>query len=134
MMLFIGAANSGITLTRTIVLSDVIDEDEIRTGIRREGTYFGVNAFVERFAMVLVGGSTVLVLGLSGYIPGVEVQPPLVPLGIKLGMTLLSLAALLVFLLAMKYYPLGMEKVAEIKKALEKIHKEKAKRLRLAQR
>ena len=57
MMLLVGAANSGITLVRysipprrerDIVLSDVIDEDELRTGQRREGSYFGVNAFVER--------------------------------------------------------------------------------------
>ncbi|MCR4408435.1 MAG: MFS transporter [Anaerolineae bacterium] len=46
MMLFVGAANSGITLVRDIVLSDVIDEDELRTGRRREGSYFGVTAWL----------------------------------------------------------------------------------------
>jgi glycoside/pentoside/hexuronide:cation symporter, GPH family len=52
MMIFVGGANSGITLVRDIVLSDVIDEDETRTGKRREGSYFGATAFVERFSLV----------------------------------------------------------------------------------
>ena len=105
MMLFAGAANSGITLTREVVLSDVIDEDDINTGVRTEGTYFGVNAFIERFAMVIVGGTTALVLGLSGYVPGLITQPPSAVFGIRLGMTMLPLAALLVFLISLKYYP-----------------------------
>lgn len=89
MMLFVGAANSGITLMRDIVLSDVIDEDELRTGRRREGSYFGVTAFIERLVMVLVGASSSLVLGLSGYDAGLTTQPPSVALGIRLGMSLL---------------------------------------------
>ncbi|GFP30382.1 MFS transporter [Candidatus Hakubella thermalkaliphila] len=51
LMAFLGAALSGITIVRDIVLSDVIDEDEINVGLRREGAYFGVNAFIERFSL-----------------------------------------------------------------------------------
>ncbi len=131
MMLFVGAANSGITLVRDIVLSDVIDEDELRTGRRREGSYFGVNAFIERLVMVLVGGSSSLVLGLSGYNAALATQPPSVALGIRLGMALLPLMALAVFLVALRYYPLGKERVLEMRDALERLHREKAKRLRL---
>ena len=93
MMLLVGAANSGITLVREIVLSDVIDEDELRTGRRREGSYFGVNAFIERLVMVLVGGSSSLVLGLSGYEAKLTAQPPSVALGIRRGMGLLPISA-----------------------------------------
>jgi GPH family glycoside/pentoside/hexuronide:cation symporter len=66
MIVFVGFAHSGITLVREIALSDVIDEDELRTGQRREGTYFGVNAFIQRLVMMLIGGSSSLVLGRSG--------------------------------------------------------------------
>ncbi|MEW6233729.1 MAG: MFS transporter, partial [Chloroflexota bacterium] len=124
-MLLVGAANSGITLVREILLSDVIDEDELHTGLRREGSYFGVNAFIERLAMVLVGGSTALVLGLSGYAPGVTPQPASAVLGLRLGMALLPLVALAVFLAALKYYPLGKEQVLELRGNLDALHREK---------
>ncbi len=103
---------------REIVLSDVIDEDELHTGRRREGSYFGVNAFIERLVMVLIGGSTSLVLGLSGYNASLATQPASVSLGIRLGMTLLPLAALVIFLVAIRMYPLGKEQVAALREKL----------------
>jgi len=123
MMLFVGAANSGITLVRDIVLSDVIDEDELRTGRRREGSYFGVNAFIERLVMVLVGGSSSLVLSLSGYNAESATQPSSVALGIRLGMGLLPVAALAVFLAALRSYPLGREQVVALRERLEALHR-----------
>ncbi len=119
MMFLVGAANSGITLVRDIVLSDVIDEDELHTGRRREGSYFGVNAFIERLVLVLVGGSTSLVLSASGYAPQLAAQPDTVATGIRLGMALLPLAALGIFLLAMSHYPLGKGQVAVLRARLE---------------
>ncbi|MDI7275691.1 MAG: MFS transporter [Anaerolineae bacterium] len=119
MMFLVGAANSGITLVRDVVLSDVIDEDELQTGRRREGSYFGVNAFIERLVLVLVGGSTTLVLSASGYAPQLATQPATVATGIRLGMSLLPLAALGIFLLAMSHYPLGKGQVAVLRARLE---------------
>lgn len=46
-------------------------------------------------------------------------------------MALLPLMALAVFLVALRYYPLGKERVLEMRDALERLHREKAKRLRL---
>lgn len=126
MMLFVGAANSGITLVRDIVLSDVIDEDELRTSRRREGSYFGVTAFIERLVMVLVGASSSLVLGLSGYDAGLTTQPPSVALGIRLGMSLLPGLALVIFLAALRYYPLGKEQVVALRGKLDALHRQKA--------
>jgi GPH family glycoside/pentoside/hexuronide:cation symporter len=125
MMLFVGAANSGITLVRDIVLSDVIDEDELHTDRRREGSYFGVNAFVERLVMILVGGSSSLVLSLSGYHAELTTQPPSVALGIRLGMGLLPIVALGVFLTALRFYPLGKEQVVALRERLDGMHREK---------
>jgi GPH family glycoside/pentoside/hexuronide:cation symporter len=118
MMCLLGAAHSGITLVRDIVLSDVIDQDELRTGRRREGSYFGVNAFIERLVLVLVGGSTSLVLVASGYDASLAVQPPSVAVGIRLGMSLLPLLALAVFLLVISRYPLGRREVVALREEL----------------
>ena len=46
-------------------------------------------------------------------------------------MTMLPLVALAVFLFSLKHYPLGREKVAELREVLERLHQEKAERLRL---
>mgnify|MGYP005836592053 CR=1 FL=1 len=121
MMLLVGAANSGVTLVREILLSDVIDEDELRTSRRREGSYFGVNAFIERLALVLVGGSTALVLKLSHYDAALAAQPASVAMGIRLGMSLLPLAGLGIFLLAMRFYPLGKEQVAALRACASRV-------------
>ena len=129
-----GAANAGITLVREIVLSDVIDEDELKTGLRREGVYFGVTTFVERFALVLIGGSTALVLGLGRFQAGVFPQAPGTVLALRWGMFGLSLVALIIFLVAMRFYPLGKAKIEEMRAQLEKLHLEKATRLEADQK
>jgi GPH family glycoside/pentoside/hexuronide:cation symporter len=122
MMLLVGSAHSGITLVREILLGDVIDEDELGTGQRREGAYFGVCAFIERLVLVIISGATILVLGLSGYNASAAKQAGTVSLGIRLGMTMLPLLALAIFLVALRFYPLGKLQVKELKLKLERMH------------
>jgi GPH family glycoside/pentoside/hexuronide:cation symporter len=118
MMFAVGIAQSGTMLVREILLADVIDEDELATGKRREGSYFGVAAFIERLVMILIGGSTGLVLTLSGYNASAAEQPATVAIGIRAGMSLLPAAALAVFLVAMRFYPLGRRGVAQLQARL----------------
>ncbi len=126
MMLLVGSGHSGITLVREILLGDVIDEDELATGRRREGSYFGVCAFIERLVLVLIGGATGLVLALSRYDAAAAVQPASVATGIRLGMAVLPLAALAVLLVALRFYPLGKRQVQELKQRLAEAHAGKA--------
>lgn len=119
MMLLVGTAHSGTTLVREILLGDVIDEDELATGRRREGSYFGVCAFIERLVMILIGGATGLVLALSRYDASAATQPASVSLGIRLGMTVLPLLAMAILLAALRFYPLGKRQVQDLKAKLE---------------
>jgi glycoside/pentoside/hexuronide:cation symporter, GPH family len=118
----LGAANAGITLVREIVLSDVIDADELTTGVRREGMYFGVINFVERLSLVVISGATALVLGVGRYAAGAASQSPRAVLALRIGIPGLALAALLVFLVAMRFYPLGAEQVRAMRRQLEQRH------------
>jgi len=77
---------------------------------------------------VLIGGSSSLVLGLSGYNAKLTIQPPSVAMGIRLGMSLLPAVALAVFLAALKYYPLGKEQVVTLREKLDMLHRQKAER------
>ncbi len=103
---FFGAVNGGVQLSRELLIPDVIDEDAIRTGVRREGIYYGARTFVDRFALALTGLSTAFIFSLSGYVAG-EVQPIEVVWSMRLGMAFIIIIALAVFFIAVKYYPLG---------------------------
>jgi GPH family glycoside/pentoside/hexuronide:cation symporter len=103
---FFGAVNSGVQITRELLIPDVIDEDETKTGLRREGIYYGARTFIDRFALALTGASTAFIFGLSGYTPG-AVQPIEVVWNMRIGLALVIIIALAIFLIAAKYYPLG---------------------------
>ena len=69
------------------MIGDVVEVDEFRTGERREGLYFGLIQFLQKFAaglILLVGGG---VLSAVGYIPNVE-QTDGALLGIRLTLCL----------------------------------------------
>jgi len=77
--------------------------------------------------MVLVGGSTALVLSISGYTPGVTPQPPSTVMRLRLGMVGLPFLALGLFLTALRFYPLGKEEVMALKGKLEVLRCQRAK-------
>ena len=107
---------------REIVLSDVIDADELATRMRREGMYFGVINFVERLSLVVVSGGSALVLYAGSFAAGASSQSPRAVMALRIGIPGLALAALLVFLVAMRFYPLGSEQVRAMHGELEKRH------------
>ena len=110
----VGAAVSGILLARGVMTADLPDADEVETGARREGSYYGAIKAGEKLSFVIIGVSTSIVLGtLIGYVAG-EPKPEFMNMGIRIGMvafTALYVAILLVFL---RIYPLGKERINEI--------------------
>ena len=120
---------SGSLLLPDVVISDVIDEDEVKTGVRREGMYFGINALFIRIVIVLqaiiIGG----VLSLTGYVPDLIPQSSSVEFGIRALMSIIPLIVLLLSLIFVKEYLLDGEYLKQIKLELEKLHKRKRARL-----
>ena len=58
------------------IVADVIDDDELKTGVRREGIFFGIANFFMRLSMILsilIVGSVFIQTGWDEYnpIPGV---------------------------------------------------------------
>lgn len=69
-------AGLGIAAAHVIpwsILPDVIDQDELETGSRREGTYYGFLVFLQKSGTALALAGIPMVLSLTGYIPH-EVQ------------------------------------------------------------
>ncbi|MEM3155952.1 MAG: MFS transporter [Nitrososphaerota archaeon] len=126
-MIFYGIMNSGVSLVREILIPDVIDEDEVKTGFRREGIYLGVNTFIDRFALGLTGISTVLIFSVSGFTPNTP-QPANVILSMRVLTSTILVIALACFLVSIKYYPLGAERVNEIRDILYRMRVEKGAR------
>jgi Na+/melibiose symporter-like transporter len=90
-----------------------------------------MNGFLGRFSFVLTGLTTALIFGLTGYQGGAPPTPE-VNLMFRLSMTMIPLIAMVLALIALKYYPLHGERLETVRKEMEKIHKEKAKRLKSA--
>jgi Na+/melibiose symporter-like transporter len=116
-----GAAVSGVLLARGVMQADLPDADEVETGARREGSYYGAVKAGEKLSMVIIGVSTSIVLGtLIGYVPG-QPKPEFMDMGIRVGMvgfTALYVAILLIFL---RMYPLGKERVDEISAKIQEM-------------
>jgi len=103
----LGAGLAGIILLSDVLISDVIDHDKKNTGVRREGMYFGVNAFVCRFAIAMEAASIGLVFTLAKYNPIIFTQTKAFLLGLRILVAGLPMAALAIAFGIMMYYPLS---------------------------
>lgn len=111
-----------------LLIADIIDEDELKTGVRREGTYIGSSVFFMRLAMVATIITVSLVFTSSGWEeytpnPGADII-----LGIKLLIVLFPGIAIALSLICLYFYPFTKEYVQEIKKNLADLHKTKMER------
>ncbi|WP_182903024.1 MFS transporter [Microbispora sp. H10830] len=105
--LFVGSlALAGMLVLLEILLAEVIDDDERKTGARREGMYFGMNGFIVRWAVSLQAVVITVVLSRSGYHNGAAVQPASVVTGVRLMMGLVPLAVLVPAFCCFLLYPL----------------------------
>lgn len=129
-----GLCLAGLLMLGDLLIADVVDVDELQTGVRREGTFFGVNGLVIRLAFVIQGLLTAVVLTVSGYVnptPGVlyPEQPHTALFGIRLMMAGLPTFALLLAYVVLRYYRLHGERLDAARAQVEALHEEKRARL-----
>ena len=119
----IGIGLSGSLYIIDIIIADIIDEDEVKTGMRREGGYYGINIFFQRFATVFV----FLIIGPVFLIADWGVFNPItIPaLEIRSLMSIYPAIALIIAIIAIYFYPLDGEKLKQVKAQRDKIHQEK---------
>jgi len=111
----LGLGLPALMLLLDVLIADVIDEDELRSGARREGMYFGVNALVMRLGISLQGLVMGAVLTATGYDPHLAVQPPSALWGLRFLMGGVPLVAMALAFLGMVLYPLDGERLAAVK-------------------
>lgn len=125
-----GIGLSGSLYIIDIIIGDIIDEDEIKTGIRREGAYYGLNMFLMHLSTVLV----FVIIGPVFIISDWEVFNPLnitkeVIFGLRSLVSLFPIIALLISIIVIYKYPLDGQRLLEVKKLCEKIHQQKRAKL-----
>ena len=107
------------------MVPDVIELDELETGQRREGVFYGFFVFLQKMGLALGLFVSGWVLELSGYInatPGAPdpIQPDSALLAMRVLIGPVSAAILLLSFLAVRAYPITRQRHAEIRAELEK--------------
>lgn len=114
---FFGNLGSGLfNLMVWAFITDVIDQQEVMTGVREDGTVYAVYSFARKIGQALAGGLGGYALALIGYISSTDnvVQPPEVVERIYAVATLApAIGYLLVALVLLFWYPLGKRRVEE---------------------
>lgn len=128
----IGIGLSGSLYIIDIIVSDIIDEDEIVTGTRREAGYYGVNALFLRLSTVFVFLAISLVFNNVGWtIFEPEKITPAIQFGLRALIFIFPTIALTIALVAIYKYPLDQERLEEVKMKIKKIHKEKREKIEI---
>jgi GPH family glycoside/pentoside/hexuronide:cation symporter len=108
---------------------DVIDYDESKTSLRREGMYAGVNSLITKPAMSIATSAFLTIITAFGYDNTLTagLQSANAERGILIGWMLIPAILLLICFFSMLLYPLNGEKWNATKAGLEKLHSEKEK-------
>ncbi|MDD4179806.1 MAG: MFS transporter [Candidatus Margulisbacteria bacterium] len=120
-----GVGMAGFILLADILIADVIDEDEINTGQRREGMFFGMNAFITRLAIGLNAFSISTVFIYCNYSPYVYTQSLAFHHGLRFLLAGCPAIALAIGFVIMILYPLAGQRLEGQKSKLKEIHIQK---------
>ncbi|MHA1294530.1 MAG: MFS transporter, partial [Promethearchaeota archaeon] len=96
-----------------LLIGDVIDEDELKTGVKRSASYYGVNAFIHRFSAILSITTIMFVFTGSGWSNYNEREGVNVQLAIKIVIFVFPAIALSTAILFLKLFDLHGVKLEE---------------------
>jgi GPH family glycoside/pentoside/hexuronide:cation symporter len=122
---FIGLGLSGSLYIIDLVISDIVDEDEVNTGTRREAGYYGVNAFFLRLAIIVVFISIGPVFIIADWEVFTYPVSSTVQMGLRTLMFVYPAVALIIAILSIYKYPLDGEKLIKVREEIQKLHEEK---------
>jgi GPH family glycoside/pentoside/hexuronide:cation symporter len=123
--MLIGIGLAGFILLADIIISDIIDEDETNTGTRREGMYFGANAFITRFAIGLEAFCMGIVFVVTSYNPYIFTQTREYLAGLRWLIAGFPMIAMLLAFVIMWFYPLSGKKLDELRQKIADLHAKK---------
>jgi GPH family glycoside/pentoside/hexuronide:cation symporter len=123
LILFLCAlAGIGVSAAHVIpfsIIPDAIEWDELQTGERHEGTFFGLVTLMQKVATSLALPLALLLLDATGYVVNADQQPPSALLGIRVLAGPIPAVLLCAGILFVLLYPLDRQGHAEVREALE---------------
>ena len=114
----LGLGVTGGLLMPKLLYTEIIDEDQSVTGLRREGAFYGIQAFIIRFASGLQAVILSLIMGIFGYVEGAQTQVASAATGFKVAMSFLPAGLVLIGCLIITRYPLYGERLAQVKQKI----------------
>lgn len=131
-LIFTGLGLSGQQTITYNILAYVIDEDEVRTGTRREGSFYGANALLTKPAQSVSLFLTAFILEQSGFITRMMNagqiflnQPATALFGIRVIVGLIPGLAMLVGAVILFFFPIQGERLVRLKETILTLHDEK---------
>ncbi|MCA9957660.1 MAG: MFS transporter [Chloroflexota bacterium] len=129
-----GVNLAGLLMLTDLLIADLVDADELVTGARREGLYFGMNGLVIRFAFTIQGIITGLVLTLTGYVSPTAtelypIQPETAVAGIRWMLAGFPALALLLAFFLLRGYTLHGDRLRQVQADVAALHEDKRSRL-----
>ncbi|RME69850.1 MAG: MFS transporter [Verrucomicrobia bacterium] len=117
---FTGFAATGFWVVLPSMSADVVDDDELNTGKRREGAFSSVFSWISKVGMSLAVGGSFILLDLVGFDATREGnQSPEAILWIRLLFAGIPVVAMATALALLTRYPLNQKRMAAIRTALE---------------
>jgi GPH family glycoside/pentoside/hexuronide:cation symporter len=125
LILLLGLSYSGMMLLSPILMADIIDKDELETGYRREGSYYGATNLFTKPAQSVSAFIVGLILQWTQYDPN-DVSS-LAQFGIKLNIGLIPAIFILIGILILMKFPIDGSTIEykRWKKEIEELHDKK---------
>jgi GPH family glycoside/pentoside/hexuronide:cation symporter len=120
-----GLGLSGAIYFGDIILSAIIDDDELKIGTRRDGGYFGINALITKLSTILVIITISFVFNTVGWAVFEPVATENIILGLRSLMFIFPAIALTIGFIVITRFPITKEKYEQLKLDIEKLHAEK---------
>jgi len=131
-----GFGLAGPQTLSNVLFAQVADEDELRSGQRREGAFFGVNALITKPAQSIAIWVTPFILERTKFVTRAsnlgEIflnQPPDAIMGIKIFTGVIPGAACLLGAVILIFYPLRAKYLKEVQQKVLTLHREKHQQL-----
>lgn len=133
MIFFFGCTQWGAAchwLLLNAIVGDIADEDELKTGQRREGAFFGINALIVAPAQSIIFAVFTWIIEAYGYTAAFGKTPdpsraPEAIMGIRLGAALVPCLFLIVGIITLYLYPLKGARYTAMKQAVAELHRRK---------
>jgi GPH family glycoside/pentoside/hexuronide:cation symporter len=127
-----GFGLSGPQTLSNLLFAQVADEDELRSGVRREGAFFGINALITKPAQSIALWLFPFVLEVTQFVSRSQNngqifldQPASAVFGIKLIGGLIPGVAMLIGALILVWYPLRGEQLEKMQRQVLELHAKK---------